>query len=66
MPQLHPVEKALMVQIRDGRTIVNGPDAHTMKRLIASGYAAGTDDREGGFCLVELTPIGLYELNASV
>lgn len=59
--KLLSVEIKLLHLLHTGQSVVKGEDVHTLRQLIARGYAAGVDASDGDgdeFIEVRLTPSG--------
>lgn len=60
--QLYKAEENLLIEIHEGRTLIEGPDVETLKMLMSRGFAIGKDGKEENYFQVYLTPIGQEKL----
>lgn len=59
--KLLSVEIKLLLALQAGQAVVEGDDAHTLRQLIAKGYALGKDASDGNgdeYIDVHLSPSG--------
>jgi len=59
--KLLSVEIKLLLALQAGQAVVKGVDAHTLRQLIAKGYALGKDASDGNgdeYIDVHLSPSG--------
>jgi hypothetical protein len=59
--ELLSVEIKLLLAIHAGQPVVKGEDVHTLRQLIAKGYAVGVDASDGDgdeYIEVRLSPSG--------
>lgn len=56
--QMFEAEKALLIAIHEGRSVIEGADSSTLKMLMRRGLVLGVDGKLGDYFNVELTPIG--------
>lgn len=55
---LFKTEENLLIAIHEGRTVIEGDDVHTLKRLLGGGLVTGVDGGEDDYFDVVITPIG--------
>jgi hypothetical protein len=51
-------EKALLIAIHEGRSVIEGEDVSTLRMLIGRGLVTGVDGKLGDYFNVVLTPVG--------